>query len=183
MLRLTLIALVAMLMPVLVLAEEAAVENQQNTVCGAGISAGKFKLSEIGPKVAGTWQATAPGLGYTQGVQEFDVVISFERGRLYIGGGGGPKVELKPVYGTRKALRYDPIRQKALPESAHAAKLSLEDIELVTACNPGIAAQFTWTYGMGGNSSGGIYSFLGEHVALGTMWNNRQGAREVLLQR
>lgn len=125
---------------------------------------------------------TAPGMGFTTGVQTFPVEVSFERGRLYMGG-DGKKVELHPVYGTRKALRYDFVRQAPLPETAHATGLPLEDFALITDCEPGIAAQFSWTLGSGGQSSGGVISFFGVHTALGTMWNSGQGAREVLWQR
>ena len=180
MLRLTLIAFLSLLIPCATLAE---VVDRQNTICGPKLSAGRFKLSVIGPRIAGTWKATAPGIGFTTGVQQFDVVIRYTNGRLYITGDGGAPTELKPVYGTRKALRYDPIRQKPLPKKSQAAKASLEDIALITDCEPGIAAQFTWRNGNGANSSGGFYSFLQDKFAIGTMWNSAQGTREVLLRR
>lgn len=153
-----------------------------NMVCGPDVSAGQFKLDEIGPRIAGTWSGRAPGLGFTAGVQTFTADITFERGRIYILA-NDTKIELKPVYGTRKELRYDPIRQQALPESARAVKVSLEDIGLVTDCEIGLAPQFTWTYGTGARSSGGVYSFLDSHTAIGTMWNSARGAREVYLSR
>ncbi len=165
-----------------VLAQDDAVPAEPNMVCGPDVSAGQFKLDEIGPRIAGTWSAEAPGLGFTAGVHAFNANITFERGRIYILA-NGTKIELRPVYGTRKELRYDPIRQQALPEAAHAVKVSLEDIGLVTDCEIGLAPQFTWTYGTGARSSGGVYSFLDSHTAIGTMWNSAQGAREVYLSR
>ncbi len=164
------------------LAQDDVVPPEPNMVCGPDVSAGQFKLDEIGPRIAGTWSAKAPGLGFTAGVHAFTANITFERGRIYILA-NGTKIELRPVYGTRKELRYDPIRQQALPEAAHAVKVSLEDIGLVTDCEIGLAPQFTWTYGTGARSSGGVYSFLDSHTAIGTMWNSAQGAREVYLSR
>jgi hypothetical protein len=163
-------------------AQDAVAPPDPNMVCGPGVSAGQFKLDEIGPRIAGTWSAEAAGLGFTAGVHAFTANITFERGRIYILA-NGTKIELKPVYGTRKELRYDPIRQQALPKAAHAVKVSLEDIGLVTDCEIGLAPQFTWTYGTGARSSGGVYSFLDSHTAIGTMWNSAQGAREVYLSR
>lgn len=158
-LRMLLTAVFALVTPLVVQAQENSGEDTlepslPNTVCGPDISSGRFKLSQIGPKVAGIWTATAPGLGFTVGVQTFPVLISFERGRLYLSGGGGPKVELKPVYGRRKALRYDPILQRPLPDDALATKLPMGDIANVTGCEPRIAAQFTWSHGVGTRSSG-----------------------------
>jgi len=153
-----------------------------NEICGPDVSAGRFKLSEIGPQIAGPYEGTAPGINGTQGVQTFKVEISFSNGRLYMGG-DGRKVELTPVYGTRKELRYDPIRQMPLGPDDLAAKIPMEDIELSTGCDHRIAPQFTWTAGSGARSSGGVYSFLSRDAALGTMWNSGKGAREVYLVR
>ncbi|PTW55683.1 hypothetical protein C8N35_1126 [Breoghania corrubedonensis] len=80
----------------------------------------------------------------------------------------------------RVALRREPIRQAPLPDSALAAKQTLDDTAPVTDCNRGVDAQFTWTYGRHARASGGIDGFLADHVALGMMWNNAQGAREVM---
>lgn len=153
-----------------------------NEVCGPEVSAGRFKLAQIGPQIAGLYEGTAPGIGFTRGVETFDVEISYQNGRVYMGG-GGHKVELTPVYGMRKELRYDPIRQAPLPAEALAAQISMEDIELSTGCDRRIAPQFTWTAGSGARSSGGVYSFLSGDAALGTMWNSAKGAREVYLVR
>ena len=156
-------------------------DSKPNLVCGTQ-TAGRFKLDQIGPMIAGTYTAKAPGLGMTKGVQTFTVTISYERGRVYLSG-DGRKIELTPVYGTRKELRYDPIQQKVLPKSAHAAEVTLDEMALLMDCDLGVAPQFTWTQGSGGRASGGVYSFLDGDVALGTMWNSAMGAREVLLMR
>lgn len=155
---------------------------EPNPVCGSEISAGRFQIAQIAPAITGSWKATAPGLGMTAGVQTFTVEISFERGRLYLSG-GGRKTELVPVYGTRKALRYDPVRQQTLSQEAWAVQVDPDEVALVAGCELGIEPQFTWRMGSGAQSSSGIYSFFGPGLGLGTMWNSAQGAREVLLQR
>ena len=152
-----------------------------NPVCGT-FTAGQFKLAEIGPAIAGAWQGTAPGIGMTAGVQTFTVAFSFERGRLYASGDGG-KVELKPIYRNRKALRWDPVRQMPLPETAHAVAVTPQDVALVAGCELDLAPQFSWTLGSGAQTASGIYSFFGPDIALGTMWNSARGAREVYLTR
>jgi hypothetical protein len=155
---------------------------QGNDVCGPDVSAGTFKVSEIGPRIAGIYEGQAPGMGYTTGIQTFKVQISFSNGRLYIGD-GATIFELRPVHGTRKELRYDPIKQMPLPEAARVSKIALEDMELVTDCDSRIAPQFMWTNGTGARASSGLYSFLDRDTALGMMWNSAMGAREVVLLR
>ena len=76
---------------------------EPNPVCGPEISAGRFHLDRIAPAITGTWNATAPGLGMTAGVQKFSVVISYERGRLYMSG-GGHKTELVVI--TSYSIHY-----------------------------------------------------------------------------
>lgn len=155
--------------------------DEANEVCAPEVSAGRFKVREIGPKIAGSWNARAPGLGFTRGMQEFPVEISFEYGRLYYAG-SGVKVELRPVY-TRKPLRYDFVRQQPIPESARATELTLKDISVMTNCDLQIAPQFSWEYGTGNRRSNGVLSFMEDYVAIGTMWNSAMGAREVTLNR
>ena len=156
--------------------------SEANPVCGPEVSGGRFDMAAIGSKIAGTWSARAPGLGVTKGVQTFTISIKVEYGRVYAEG-NGTRIALNPVHGTRKALRFDPVRQKALPVEAHAVDMSLEDVELVTDCDLTIAPQFTWTYGSGSRTSAGIYTFLSPNFAIGTMWNSGGGAREVFLSR
>ncbi len=153
-----------------------------NDVCDPEVSAGTFKVSEIGPRLVGIYEGQAPGKGNATGVQTFTVQITYSNGRIYIGKGAKAS-ELKPVHGARKELRYDPIKQMPLPEEARAAKISLAEMELVTNCDSRIAPQFTWTSGTGGRTSSGIYSFLDRDTAIGMMWNSGQGVREVLLLR
>lgn len=157
-------------------------EDAANEVCAPDISAGQFDVSVIGPKIAGNWQGKAPGLGFTTGVQTFPVEISYQNGRLYYGS-GGVKVELRPVYDTRKPLRYDFVKQKRIPEDGRATELSLEEMSVVTNCELPIAPQFTWEYGAGDRRSSGVLSFLEGSIAVGTMWNSAGGTREVMLLR
>lgn len=156
---------------------------EPNTVCGPKVSAGNFKVSEIGPQIAGLYVARAPGITVATGIQEFTVRIDYKNGRLYIGG-DGKMIELRPVRGKRKLLRYDFIKGELLPKSAQATELSLGDIELVTDCSLYIAPQFEWSQGSGKISSWGVYSFLDRGTALGVMMQNSTGAlREVVLFR
>lgn len=166
----------------LVMVQTSAATAEANDVCGPDVSAGPFKVSEIGPRLVGTYQGQAPGMGFTTGIQTFSVQISYSNGRLYIGDGAAT-FELKPVQGTRKELRYDPVRQMPLPEEARVANISLEDMELVTDCDSRIAPQFIWTNGSGARASSGVYSFLDRDTALGMMWNSAMGARGVALLR
>lgn len=166
----------------LVMVQTSVAMAEVNDVCGPEVSAGTFKVSEIGPRLVGTYEGQAPGKGNATGVQTFTVQITYSNGRLYIGNGAGAS-ELKPVHGTRKELRYDPIKQMPLPEEARAAKISLGEMELVTNCDSRIAPQFTWTSGTGARTSSGIYSFLDRDTALGMMWNSAKGVREVFLLR
>lgn len=154
--------------------------QEENKVCGP--DSVNMSMSEIGPLIEGQWTGEAPGLGPTTGVQTFSMTISLEYGRLYISS-GGQKTRLEPVRGTRKALRYDFVKQKALPEDAHAIKVTVDDFGVVTGCDMNLATQFTWTFGSGSRTSQGVYSFANDRQALGTMWNSAQGAREVYLSR
>jgi hypothetical protein len=156
------------------------VAQEENTVCNP--DSYNVTVSEIGPALEGQWTGKAPGLGPTTGVQTFTMTISLEYGRLYISS-GGQKARLEPVRGTRKALRYDFVKQQAIPEEAHAIKVSVDDFGVVTGCDMSLAPQFTWRFGSGNRSSQGIYSFASSYQALGTMWNSAQGAREVYLSR
>jgi hypothetical protein len=157
-------------------------DDSNNGVCGPNVESWNFSVSKLGPHITGTWNGQAPGIGVTRGVQHFSTTISLENGRLYLSG-NGVKTELRPVRGTRKALRYDFINQRPLPKSAYAMDISLEDLSLVMDCDLSIAPQFTWTFGSGDRRSSGIYTFAGPNIAVGTMWNSGGGAREVLLQR
>jgi hypothetical protein len=157
-----------------------ALAQDQNEVCGP--DSYNASMSEIGPLIEGEWTGTAPGLGTTAGVQKFTMTISLEYGRLYISS-GGQKTRLEPVQGTRKALRYDFVKQRALPEDAHAVAVTVDDFGLTLGCDMNIAPQFTWTFRSGNRQSQGIYSFASSSHALGTMWNSARGAREVWLSR
>lgn len=153
-----------------------------NDICGPDLDTWMFSVSKIGPVLAGEWTGKAPGLGMTTGLQTFSVTISYERGRLYMSGDGG-KVELKPVRGSRKPLRYDFIRQQPLPESAHAVKVPLDDFGLIHECELSVAPQFTWAIGSGARRASGVYTFVANNAAIGTMANSGRGAREVYLSR
>lgn len=155
---------------------------EPNTVCGPKVSAGNFKVSEIGPQIAGVYDGRAPGVFVAAGIQEFTVRIDYKNGRLYIGG-DGKMVELRPVRGKRKLLRYDFVKGELLPKSAQATESSLSDIELVTDCSLYIAPQFEWSQGSGKQSSWGVYSFLDRGTALGVMQNGTSALREVVLFR
>lgn len=157
-------------------------DDPENGVCGPDVDSWDISVSKIGPLIAGTWTGTAPGMGFTQGVQTFTVNITLENGRLYMSGNGA-KIELKPVRGARKPLRYDFVKQQPLPKSKQAVDVSVDDFGLVLNCDMSIAPQFTWSYGMGARRSSGVYTFGSPTAALGTMWNSAQGAREVYLSR
>ncbi|MEC7761948.1 MAG: hypothetical protein VX874_08590 [Pseudomonadota bacterium] len=172
--RLCPVLLAAGLMTAPVMAQEV------NEVCGP--SARSMSMSEIGPLIEGQWTGEAPGLGPTMGVQKFSMTITLEYGRLYISD-GAQKTRLEPVRGTRKALRYDFVKQQALPEDAHAIKVSVDDFGVVVGCDMDMASQFTWTFGSGSRTSQGVYSFASPTQGLGTMWNSARGAREVYLSR
>jgi hypothetical protein len=163
--------------------DSAAVPDVPNDICGPEVDSYRFSVSEIGPKLAGTWSAQAPGIGMTQGVQTFTVEISYKNGRLYMSGGGGGMTELVPVRGARKALRYDFIHQKPLPPEAHAVEVSLDDFALVFNCDLAVAPQFTWAMGTGARRASGVYTFVSPNHAIGTMANSAAGAREVYLSR
>lgn len=153
-----------------------------NMVCGPDVSAGAFRVAEIGPRIAGLYEGRAKGRVTATGVQTFPVQIEFSNVRLYMSGDGA-KSEMRPVRGTRKALRYDVIKGRPLSQSAHATDLPLQDIEEMTDCDSNIAPQFEWTFGTGARSSGGILSFLGPDTAIGMTWNSATGVREVVLAR
>jgi hypothetical protein len=157
-----------------------AAAQDDNPVCGP--DSFRFDVSKIGPHITGQWTGTAPGIGVTMGVQTFTMTISMNNGRLYISD-GARKAELRPMHGTRKALRYDFLKGKALPKAAHAVDVSVDDFGLVLGCDMNVAPQFAWTFGAGSRRSDGIYSFGSPHHALGTMWNSARGAREVYLSR
>lgn len=159
--------------------QTAAAMAEANDVCGLDVSAGTFEMSEIGPRLVDTYEGRAPGGGFATGIQTFTVQISYSNGRLYIGD-AATTFELRPMRGARKELRYG---QTPLPEAARVAKISLEDMELVTDCDSRIAPQFIWTNGSGARASSGLYSFLDRDTALGMMWNSAMGAREVVLLR
>lgn len=157
-------------------------DEPDNPVCGPGVDSYDITVSEIGPLIEGTWTGTAPGIGATTGVQTFTMTITLEYGRLFISD-GAQKTRLEPVRGTRKPLRYDFVKQRVLPEEAHAVKVTVEEFGLLLDCDMNIAPQFTWTFGSGSRRSDGIYSFGSPNNALGTMWNSARGAREVYLSR
>ncbi|MAM62408.1 hypothetical protein [Maritimibacter sp. UBA3975] len=157
-------------------------QDDENKVCSYGSDGSRLSPAELGPMIEGQWTGTAPGLGVTTGVQTFPLTITLEYGRLYISS-GGQKARLEPVRGPRKALRYDFVKQKAIPEEAHAVAVNVEDFGLVLGCDMNVAPQFTWTFGSGNRRSQGIYSFASPDHALGTMWNSARGAREVYLSR
>jgi len=151
--------------------------NIGNPLCA---SDGKIDAKKVGPLIAGTWHGEAPGVIPAMGVQHFVVTISARSGHLYMH--GGPRwIELRPVQGTRKPLHYDFIHHKPLPKSAWGTKATLDDLQVAAACELGMLPQFSWTFGTGGRTSAGIYSFLMPGIAVGTMWNSAGGMREVQL--
>ena len=175
-------AAIASLLALGLAAPAPAKDDPENPVCGPDVDSWKISVDEIAPHITGTWTGTAPGLGYTQGVQTFTVTITEQYGRLYMSGNGA-KIELKPVRGARKPLRYDLVNQRKLKKAAHAVDVTLDEFGLVLNCDLAVAPQFTWSYGSGARRSGGVYTFGSPNAALGTMWNSAQGAREVYLSR
>lgn len=152
-----------------------------NLVCNEA-SRLAFRTTRIGTQISGIWNARAPGIGFTQGIQTFSVNISMDNGRLYLMA-GGRKIAMSPIQGVRKELRWDFRKGQRIAESAQATPLSLEDIGLMADCELAVAPQYQWSMGSGQNASAGIYSFVSPTMAIGTMWNSAGGTREVILTR
>lgn len=140
-------------------------------------------MKTIGPMIAGTFDETAPGRGFTTGTQKSAVVIDYDdtRNRLYIQGGqGGPRVELRRVRGALKPLRWDFIKGNPLTDGILAA--SPEEFAYMAGCEFAVPVQLEWTMG-GGRSAGGILTFINADSAIGVKWNSANGTREQVLLR
>lgn len=170
------------LLVTLVAAPLLAQSDDDNGVCKGGATSMSFNVKKVGELIEGTWTGVAPGIGHTTGVQTFQVDIEMQNGRPVLKS-NGRMTRLNAVQGPRKALRYDFVNQRALPEEAHAVKVSIDDFGLTTGCDMAFAPQFAWQFGSGSRRSNGIYSFASPTHAIGTMWNSAQGAREVYLSR
>lgn len=182
MIRLKLSALLIALASPALTQENAAIPNEICSETPRG--AQKLDLRRIGPLLEGSWVETAPGIGPTMGVHRNDVALIYDRmrNRLYISS-DGMQTELVPVRGGNRELRYDFIRGKPMDPEMFAIAPDVTEWAYALGCDIGLAPQFSWQIGSGGQRADGIISFFSESEAMGTKWNLARGAREVSLSK
>lgn len=156
-----------------------------NPVCASEVHrGGRFELRQVGPLIEGRWNERAIGMGFTSGVQTSQVDIMYDRNRdrLYLSS-GGVQVELVPVRGEAKPLRWDYRKSEKLDPEHRIMVPEPFEWAIVFDCDLAFAPQFTWQMGAGANRSDGIVSFFSSGEAMGVKWNSARGTREQHLSR
>lgn len=178
---------IAVTFALLSLAGKAVAQVEPSAYCppevAGSVDAGNLK--EVGPVIAGVYTEAAKGLRAATGVQENEVEITYNalRNRLYIGPPGQPAVELVPVRGAVKPLRWDYRRGAPMDPSAYLNTLEPFDYAVLGGCDFTRPVQFEWSLGTGDRSSAALITFLSATIAVGVKWNSAEGARETVMMR
>lgn len=172
--------------PILV-AQGAAAQVEPSAYCPPEVSGfvDADNLSEVGPLIAGVYTEQAKGLRTATGVDENPVEVTYNemRNRLYIGPPGEAAIELVPVRGAAKPLRWDYRTGEPMDPSGYLNSLDPQDYSVLSGCDFTRPVQFEWSFGSGGRSSAGLITFLSETTAVGVKWNSAMGARETVMSR
>ncbi|MCJ7872516.1 hypothetical protein [Phaeobacter sp. J2-8] len=152
------------------------------SLCQAGLGAGTE--TELAEFLAGPWQMTAPGTGFTTGTNQMvvDLAVDPATGGLRMGG-GGMSVPLVPLNAALEAGNMDwpepPIDMSVA--ALTPGGLTQQDVEVLTGCADPL--RYWWQFGKGDRRSWGALMFFGNDDAVGYMANSAGGTRQVQLHR
>ncbi|RFU11818.1 hypothetical protein DZD18_14730 [Rhodobacteraceae bacterium W635] len=139
---------------------------------------------EMAEFLAGTWQMSAAGTGFTTGTNIMAVTLRADpgSGRLMMEG-GGVSAPLHPV-GLARDIGADAPASPDFDiavETMTPGALSADDIALATGCERPL--RYWWSFGSGARSSWGALMFVGDGMASGYMANSAGGSRSVMMTR
>lgn len=162
----------------------------EETFCDFTGNAIDFK--KLGAEINGTWFMTGVGQRIATGVTKhsFNVSTNATNTQMFISGGGGPKLQLKPIarakYAQVPVSKADMRAKKLnyLTQDGKQLNTSVEEVGLVAGCALEDAPVVYWYKDFGGGRTAyGVYMFISDQFGVGLIKNNANAARTVFLTR